>query len=93
MTQQRYRFIVDLNLSGTVAEALIRCGHDVLFVGDVDPRMRDLDIVRLAAQDQRIIVTLDTDFGELVYRIGERHSGILLLRLPEISAAEKVRVV
>ena len=93
MTQQTYRFIIDLNVGGAVAEALKQSGHDALFVGDTDQRMHDVDILRLAARERRIIVTLDNDFGELVYRSGEPHSGILLLRLTGASAAEKVDAV
>lgn len=35
---------------------------------------------------------MDKDFGELVYRSGKAHAGVLLLRLEAARAAEKVRV-
>jgi predicted nuclease of predicted toxin-antitoxin system len=55
--------------------------------------MGNVDILRLAVQRQRIIITLDSDFGELVYHSGEPHTGVLLLRMPGAEVAEKVRVV
>ena len=61
------RFLVDVNVGVAVASSLLDSGHDVVFVGDLDWRMPDIDILGLAHQEQRIILTMDTDFGELVY--------------------------
>jgi hypothetical protein len=36
---------------------------------------------------------MDKDFGELVYRSGQLHSGVLLLRLESARTAEKIRTV
>jgi predicted nuclease of predicted toxin-antitoxin system len=93
VTQGSGAFVVDLNVGEAVAEALKLAGHDVVFISDGDPTMRDRDILRLAVHDQRIVITMDHDFGELVYRSGEPHAGILLLRMPDSTASEKVRVV
>jgi predicted nuclease of predicted toxin-antitoxin system len=87
-------FLVDLNVGQTVAAALRQAGHDVFFVGDYhDPRISDIDILRLAVQEQRIVINLDADFGELVYHSGESHYGVLLLRMPDARAVEKANVV
>ena len=93
MSQPEIRFLVDLNVGAAVAEALRQSGHDVSFVGDRDPRMHDVDILRFAVQEQRIIITLDIGFGELVYHGGEPHAGVLLLRMPDARAAAKIRAV
>ena len=93
MSQTGIRFLIDSNVGRAVARALMQAGHNVLFVRDLDPRMRDETILRLAVREQRLIITMDTDFGELVYHSGQPHAGVLLLRMPDASAAEKVRVV
>jgi predicted nuclease of predicted toxin-antitoxin system len=59
------RFLVDANAGQLVTTALRQAGCNVFFVGDHDSRMDDLSILRLAVQEQRIIITLDADFGEL----------------------------
>jgi predicted nuclease of predicted toxin-antitoxin system len=87
------RFLVDVNVGLAVAESLRGAGHDVVFTGDLDWRMSDADMLSLAHRDRRIILTLDTDFGELVYRSRQPHAGILLLRMPGANRREKVQIV
>jgi predicted nuclease of predicted toxin-antitoxin system len=47
----------------------------------------------LAHNEERIILTMDTDFGELVYHSQQPHAGVLLLRMPGANRDEKVQVV
>jgi len=56
-------------------------------------KMLDTDIIRLAVKENRMVITMDKDFGELVYHCGMDHCGVLLLRLEEATGAEKVQVV
>lgn len=39
----------------------------------------------------RIIITSDTDFGQLVFLEGQSHSG--LIRLPDVSSNERVVII
>ena len=87
------RFLVDVNVGLAVADSLRDSGHDVDFVGDLDSCMPDLDILSLAHGDQRIILTMDTDFGELVHRSQQPHAGVLLLRMPGADRNQKIRIV
>lgn len=87
------RLLVDVNAGLTIATALRDVGHDVLFAGDLDWRMSDVDILSLANREQRIILTMDTDFGEMIYGSGLAHQGILLLRMPGAGRLEKIQVV
>lgn len=36
---------------------------------------------------------MDKDFGEMIYRAGQTHAGVLLLRLDEATSDEKVAVI
>ena len=87
------RFLVDVNVGFAVADSLREGGHDVIFAGDVDWRMPDAVMLSLAHGEQRIILTMDTDFGELVYHSRQLHAGVLLLRMPGANRDEKIRVV
>jgi len=50
----------------------------------------DVAILDLAVRETRILVTIDTDFGMLVFRDGSRHAGVLRLRpMPAAPLAER----
>ena len=87
------RFLVDFNVGRTVADYLRQAGHDTVFVGDADPCMSDVEILLWAVREHRIVVTMDTDFGELVYHSGYPHSGVLLLRMPGARREMKIHIV
>jgi len=73
------KFLVDVNASGSLVRWLTEMGHDVAQVRERDPRMPDDDILTWALNEQRIIVTTDQDFEEMIWRGGKRHCGILRL--------------
>jgi predicted nuclease of predicted toxin-antitoxin system len=87
------RFLVDVGVGKKVEEWLTSHGYDTLFVRQIDSRMEDKDILRLAVSESRMVITMDKDFGELVYHSKKSHSGVLLLRLEEATGDEKVMVV
>jgi predicted nuclease of predicted toxin-antitoxin system len=68
-------------------------GHDVLAVAESIPQASDSVILARAASEGRVVVTNDKDFGELAFRSGQAHAGIVLLRLRDESASNRVRVV
>ncbi len=81
------KFLVDVNASGFLVDELMRLGHDVAPVAAKDPRMPDDDILRWAVSEQRIIVTTDHDFEEMIWRAGKAHCGVL--RLENLPRAER----
>ena len=87
------RFIVDESTGQAVVDFLRDAGHDVIGVGEAMPQADDQEVLRRATADERIIVTNDKDFGELVFRSRQAHRGVVLLRLRDESSANRVRVV
>lgn len=85
--------LVDVSAGQTLADVIRSLGHDTAFVRDRDPTMPDADILAWAMAEGRLVVTMDKDFGELVFRSGQPHAGVLLLRLEAARLAERVRVV
>ncbi len=59
----------------------------------LNPEMPDLEILKLANIEKALIITMDKDFGELVYTEFSFHYGILLLRLEDAVAEEKLSVI
>ena len=87
------RFLVDVNVGLAVADSLRDSGHEVVFAGDLDWCMPDVDMLSRAHREQRIILTMDTDFGELVYHSRQPHAGVLFLRMPGANRDMKVEIV
>lgn len=80
-------FLTDVNASGVLARWLVEMGHDVSVVGDKNPKMTDDEILTWAVDEQRIIITTDKDFEEMVWRERKLHCGIL--RLENLPRAER----
>ncbi len=84
------RFVVDECTGPAVASWLRSRGHDVVSIYDDAPRMLDDDILPLAVREDRIVVTNDKDFGDLVFAKGMTHRGVILLRLTNERAPSKI---
>ncbi len=76
-----------------VVERLRQDGHDVVYVAELAPSITDEEILQLANAQSATLLTADKDFGELVFRQGLAHSGVLLLRLAGLANATKAEVV
>jgi len=87
------KFIVDECTGTAVVEYLRENGHDVVSVAETIPQCQDKTILNRAVHEQRILITNDKDFGDLIFRRGLSHHGVLLLRLQDDSATNRVRVV
>jgi len=84
------RFLLDENAEYRIARWLRQQGHDVTAIAmDYPPSLSDTDILALALAERRIIVTNDTDFGELVFAQRRNHAGVILFRLGDADATRK----
>ena len=74
------KLLLDACVSRDAALELRSHGHDVIWVEDWDEDPGDNEILRVAQEERRILVTLDKDFGELAVKEGVAHRGIIRLR-------------
>ena len=74
------RFLADESCDFAVVRALRAAGHDVVAIAEVTPRAEDDAVIDLAVREERLLLTEDKDFGQLVYARGRRTAGVLLLR-------------
>ena len=74
------KFLIDECTGRRLAILLKNAGYDVVFVGDWKPSASYEEILRKAEEENRILITDDKDFGELVFRLGRPSKGVILLR-------------
>jgi predicted nuclease of predicted toxin-antitoxin system len=69
-------------------------GYDVLSIGMDNPSIMDSEIMELAIIEDRIILTFDRDYGELIYRHNYKpEKGVIYLRLDEYKPNEPGLIV
>lgn len=86
-------FVADENVDVPIIQALRAAGHTVIHMSEVDPSVPDEVVLETANRDGALLVTGDTDFGELVFRQGKVSGGVILVRLAGLSARTKAAVV
>ncbi len=62
------RFLLDESVEFRIATYLTQLGHDVRSIAcDYSPGIKDHKVLALAQSEQRILITSDRDFGELIF--------------------------
>jgi len=85
--------LADECVAAEVVARLRTDGHDVEAAGDDAPGASDDDVLARAAASGRVLLTADKDFGELVYRLGRAHAGVVLLRLAGMPPEDRAETV
>jgi predicted nuclease of predicted toxin-antitoxin system len=76
------RFVADESCDFAVVRALRAASHDVIAIVESSSRSEDDEVLRLARDSERILLTEDKDFGELVYARALANCGVILFRFP-----------
>jgi predicted nuclease of predicted toxin-antitoxin system len=92
------RIIANENVSATVIRELRMRGHDVVSVKESMRSAPDFAILERAAEEDRLVLTHDKDFGVLAFRWGlPAASGVILFRLsgdnPDVDNARILSVL
>ena len=83
------KFLIDACVDSRGLRALlIGRGHDVAFAAEIGPSTPDDLLFARAAQEQRILITADKDFGALVFVHRRPHAGIV--RLTAMSEGQRI---
>lgn len=75
------RFLLDESISRRVAQPLIEAGHDAVHASALGlTSAPDPIVLQAAVDDDRVLLTLDTDFGTLLAHSGHTVPSIVLFR-------------
>lgn len=83
------KLLADENIEREFIEALRTSGFDIISVAESFVGSSDDEILEIAKSKNAVILTYDTDFGELVFRFSLQSHGVILLRLHGLSLQEK----
>jgi predicted nuclease of predicted toxin-antitoxin system len=76
------KFLLDANVEFRLATFLTSTGHDVKTIAhDFPASLKDHEVLTLAVEEKRILITNDRDYGELIFRQHLPHCGIIYFRL------------
>ncbi|WP_298920922.1 DUF5615 family PIN-like protein [uncultured Nostoc sp.] len=75
------RFLANENFPLPSVRLLRQVGYDVASVTEDSPGIEDTEVLTRAANEQRVILTFDRDYGELIYRLKlPSPTGVIYLR-------------
>jgi len=85
--------VTDESVERQVSDALRREGHNVYAITEETPSIPDEDVLLISNRRQALLITADKDFGELAFRQGLAHRGVVLCRLEGEPPNEKADIV
>jgi predicted nuclease of predicted toxin-antitoxin system len=85
------KFMIDRCVGKRLADWLRDEKHDVVESRERGPDPGDRTLLEWAASEQRILVTMDKDFGALVFVGGVTHAG--LVRLPDVPSIQRIEIM
>lgn len=83
------RWLLDECVDADLVTLLRESGHDVVYIADVAPRTKDSEVMNRADREDRLLLTEDKDFGDLVFRHSLPVPGLVLVRMDPSRRARK----
>lgn len=76
------RFLADMNISPKTVEALRQKGRDIIRVSNLLPtNAQDQEILELARNEERVVISQDLDFSTLVALSGYNRPSLITIRM------------
>jgi predicted nuclease of predicted toxin-antitoxin system len=84
------RLLADENVDGALVVWLRARGHDVRYAAEDVRATPDNEVLKIATEEGRVVLTGDRDFGELVFRRKQVAVGLVLIRIQAESQEERL---
>jgi len=90
---KKIKFLANVNVEKPLVDFLYEKGFDIKWVTNIDKQMPDAHVCEIANKEQRVIITNDKDFGEIVFLQKKIAYGIILLRIKGQNSSEKIILI
>ena len=88
------RFLANENIPLATVFRLRKEGFDISSVGLDAPSITDREVMQIAIDENRTIITFDRDYGELIYKYGFRpRAGVIFLRMQNYQPEEPAELL
>ena len=88
------KFLIDESLQQRLVGLLVEAGHDTVHVADLGLfGTSDAQVMAAAVRSGRVLVTADTDFGNLLALSGDLMPSVILMRRPGRRAEERCAAI
>ena len=88
------KFLANENFPLDSTEFLKKKGFDIIAVGETFPGISDREVIDFAEKEERTIITFDRDYGELIFKYGNKPGkGVIYLRLNQYDSEEPGRII
>ena len=89
----KLRFLADVNIEKGIVDCLQNKRYDVKWIPNYNCGMNDEDLLKLAKDERRILITNDKDFGELTFLQKKISVGIILFRVKDQDSKKKAELM
>ena len=88
------RILADIHIRPATVQHLNSLGHEVIRSSDILPEEApDLEIIERAVASNRVILTEDLDFSDIIALSGATRPSLITLRLTDASAGNVNRII
>ncbi len=88
------RILLDQMIPRSIARFLIEEEHDAVMVSEIGmSRANDADILEYAVKNNRVLITLDKDFGDWVILPLSSHPGVIRVKVPITTGENIIKVL
>ena len=87
------KFLVDECAGRHIGQWLHSQGYDTIAISETTPGLPDDAVLLKAFTEDRILITADKDFGEMIFRNKHQHRGIILIRLEQEDLTTKIAAI
>lgn len=87
------KFLIDADCPRIIGVRLKLAGYEVKDIRDIKPSAADQEIYDLIKKESYVLITRDTDFGNIIHYPVTPDCGIILLRVYLLTVNEIVKLI